>query len=97
MNLRNFGKVDWYGFAGVEDPSPTQPPMIAEVVVPDTMGGIIVVDKNGIGIFIIVSEDTFKERNYFKPIPFELGKRLVESWSSLPDGELLEAIGFEKC
>lgn len=97
MNLRNFDKTDWYGFAGAEPPSETQPPMIGEADVPGTSGGIIVVDKNGIGIFIIIKDNPFEENRYFKPISFELGKRLVESWkNTLPDGDLLEAIGFEK-
>jgi hypothetical protein len=96
MILRNFEKVDWYGFGGAEDSSPTQPPMITEVAVPDTLGGVIVVDKNGIGVFIIISEEPFEDRNYYKPISFELGKRLVESWATLPEWDLLEAIGFEK-
>ena len=96
MILRNFDKTDWYGFAGAEDPSLTQPPMIGEVDVPGTMGGIIVLDKNGIEIYVIIKDNPFQEIRHRKQIPFELGRRLVENWVNLPDGELLKVMGFEE-
>ena len=46
MELRNFEKTDWYGYAGAEGENPK----IGEIQINDTDGYIVVVDEGGIEV-----------------------------------------------
>lgn len=95
MNIRQFNKTDWYGWAGAEAFSEKHQPLITEVSLNDgEVEMTLIADKNGIQISFASDDAEDGTLTYMKEMPLnsikaegEL-KHLVEylsKWTYAPD------------
>jgi hypothetical protein len=89
--LKEFDKVDWYGFAGAEE-APGKPPMIRSE---DTWMGVC--DINGVDVYVEDKDETRVGAGWYLRLTeykYPLGKFILESLPETVNKEFLEELGF---
>lgn len=89
--LREFEKVDWYGWAGAED-APGKPPMITEGV-----NWVGVCDINGVDVYTNNENPDEVGTGWYLRLTeyrYPMGKFILESLPEIISIRFLEDVGF---
>lgn len=89
--IREFSKVDWYGFAGAEE-EPGKPPMITEGT-----NWVGVCDINGVDVYVEEKETDKVGQGWYLRLTeyrYPLGKFILESLPLTITTQFLEDLGF---
>lgn len=95
MKLRDFDATDWMGFAGAERPL-NHDPKIGEDCIIDNCNSLVIIDRDGIEIYVMDSDNYSILVTYVKHIPFIEGVRLMSSLTNDLSSELLLQLGFDE-